>query len=98
MRRCEKCNGPGPCLWNEPCARYLCAQCHSTPLDPFFLRPEAAVATNEETYRAARDAWKAHAPACSAGGCGTPAEKCEPRRRLFDAYMGALSALWAVRS
>ena len=99
MRKCEKCQGPGPCLMDEGDGRYLCVRCHATPRDPFFLRHGVAPAPDTEAaYQKARDAWQAHAPACFAGGCGTSPEECEPRRLLFTAYMEALAALWAVRA
>lgn len=43
MRRCEACNGPGPCLWADSGpnhGRYCCALCHPEPGDPFFVRHE----------------------------------------------------------
>ena len=46
MRRCEKCGGPGPCLWAErgpDCQRYLCRRCHPNPEDGFFTRTIDAV-------------------------------------------------------
>lgn len=38
IRKCEKCLGPGPTLWDESCQRMLCCKCHSTPNDEFFVR------------------------------------------------------------
>ena len=37
--KCEKCDGPGPCLWGEAGmgrGRYLCVKCHPNPDDVFF--------------------------------------------------------------
>ena len=32
FRKCEKCGGPGPCLWDSKCGgRYVCRSCHSEP-------------------------------------------------------------------
>jgi hypothetical protein len=42
MRRCEKCGGPGPCLWDDKDQRSLCVRCHSEPSDPFFREMRAA--------------------------------------------------------
>lgn len=36
LRRCEKCRGDGPCLWDGATGRYVCQDCHSEPNDPFF--------------------------------------------------------------
>ena len=44
MRRCEPCQGPGPCLWDPRSGVYACSGCHSDPADAFFAReaqPEA---------------------------------------------------------
>jgi plasmid maintenance system antidote protein VapI len=41
MRKCEKCNGPGPALWaasGPDQGRYCCVKCHPTPHDEFFKR------------------------------------------------------------
>lgn len=38
IRKCEKCHGPGPTLWDVSDQRMLCVKCHSTPDDEFFVR------------------------------------------------------------
>lgn len=49
QRKCERCRGPGPCLWDDGpdsdrTGRYLCCACHSTPQDIFFREAAAAIA------------------------------------------------------
>lgn len=49
MRKCEKCRGEGPTLWDDRNGgRYLCRKCHSDPKDVFFLEEEARVTPNVE--------------------------------------------------
>ena len=36
LRKCNKCDGPGPCMWDDQDQRYLCKNCHSKPEDEFF--------------------------------------------------------------
>jgi hypothetical protein len=38
LRKCERCVGPGPCLWDPADGRYLCQGCHSCKDDPLFSR------------------------------------------------------------
>jgi len=41
LRACEKCGGPGPCLWADSGHdryRYLCRACHPEPDAGFFTR------------------------------------------------------------
>ncbi len=47
MRRCEKCRGPGPCLWDDQVQRYLGRCCHSNPNDLFFRSMSGAPAKEE---------------------------------------------------
>jgi len=47
VRRCEVCQGPGPCLWADSgpnVYRYACANCHPSPSDPFFTQGPGAQA------------------------------------------------------
>jgi hypothetical protein len=39
LRKCERCVGPGPCLWDPADGRYLCRLCHSNRDDVFFSLP-----------------------------------------------------------
>jgi len=43
VRRCEKCNGPGPALWDDRDQRYFCRGCHSNPDDEFFASRSRAM-------------------------------------------------------
>lgn len=36
LRACEKCGGPGPCLYDDSKKQYLCVGCHTDPRDSFF--------------------------------------------------------------
>jgi hypothetical protein len=42
MRKCEKCKGPGPCLWSNEMQMYCCVKCHENPKDVFFHMDEPA--------------------------------------------------------
>lgn len=65
MRKCERCLGPGPTLYddgrgpkrqNESIHRYVCRACHSNPADPVFARHETPTLPPDpaETDRARR--------------------------------------------
>lgn len=46
-RRCERCGGPGPVLWDPIGGGYSCQQHHSSPNDRFFDAPAPGAADED---------------------------------------------------